>query len=58
MVPESDTGWDTCGHTETDVGTISTTGGGLCEMFDVRTNCGSSGDDTAGSSDIGDVFHG
>ena len=70
MVPESDTGWDTCGHTQTDVGTISTTGGGLSKMFDVQTNsfkvvsctnCGYSElyrDDTAGSSDIVDVFLG
>jgi len=59
-----------CGHTETEVGTISTTGNGLSEMFDVQTTsvevvsctqCGYSElyrDDTPGSSDIVDVFLG
>jgi predicted nucleic-acid-binding Zn-ribbon protein len=59
-----------CGHEETDVGTISTTGGGLSKMFDIQTNsfkvvsctnCGYSElyrDHTSGSSDIVDVFLG
>jgi len=38
MVPETQSGCDKCGHTETEVGTISTTGGGLGKMFDVQTN--------------------
>ena len=70
MVPDSETGCDKCSHTETEVGTISTTGGGLTKLFDVQTNsfkvvsctnCGYSElyrDDTAGSSDIVDVFLG
>ena len=70
MVPDSETGCDKCGQTETEIGTISTTGGGLSKMFDVQTNsfkvvscanCGYSElyrDDTAGSSDIVDVFLG
>lgn len=59
-----------CGHNGTDVGTISTTGGGLSKTFDVRTNqfklvsrtnCGCSvpyRDDTPGASAIVDVFLG
>jgi len=59
-----------CGHGETDVGTISTTGGGLSKMFDIQTNqfkvvsctqCGYSElyrDDTPGTSDIVDIFLG
>ena len=70
MVPDSETGCDKCGLTQTDVGTISTTGGGLSKLFDVQTNsfkvvsctnCGYSElyrDDTAGTSDIVDVFLG
>ncbi|WP_135826246.1 zinc ribbon domain-containing protein [Halorussus ruber] len=59
-----------CGHTETDVGTISTTGGGLSKMFDIQTNqfqvvsclnCGYSElyrDTGTAGSDIVDVFLG
>lgn len=59
-----------CDHSETDVGTISTTGGGLSKMFDIQTNqfkvvsctqCGYSElyrDDTPGTSDIVDIFLG
>lgn len=66
----NDAGCPKCGHTETDVGTISTTGGGLSKMFDIQTNqfnvvscthCGYSElyrDDTASGSDIVDVFLG
>lgn len=68
--PRADRGCPKCGHTETDVGTISTTGGGLSKMFDIQTNkfkvvsctqCGYSElyrDDTPGSSDIVDIFLG
>jgi hypothetical protein len=67
---QQDRGCPKCGHTETDVGTISTTGGGLSKMFDIQTNqftvvscvnCGYSelyrdvGSDT---SDLVDVFLG
>lgn len=38
MVPDTDRGCPKCGHTETDVGEISTTGGGLSKMFDIQTN--------------------
>ena len=72
MAPETDAerGCPKCGHTETDVGSISTTGGGLSKMFDIQTdsfevvpclNCGYSElyrDATSGSSDIVDVFLG
>lgn len=59
-----------CNNNETDVGTISTTGGGLSKMFDIQTNqfkvvsctqCGYSElyrDDTPGTSDIVDIFLG
>ncbi|MDZ7702077.1 MAG: zinc ribbon domain-containing protein [Halobacteriales archaeon] len=70
-MPETgDRGCPKCGHEETDVGTISTTGGGLSKMFDIQTNrfsvvsctgCGYSElyrDDTPGASDIVDVFLG
>ncbi|MFB6164505.1 MAG: zinc ribbon domain-containing protein [Haloarculaceae archaeon] len=33
-----DGGCPKCGHTDADVGTISTTGGGLSKMFDIQTN--------------------
>jgi len=72
MVPETDdsTGCPKCGATETDVGAISTTGGGLSKLFDIQTNsfkvvtcvnCGYSElyrDRTSGSSDIVDIFLG
>jgi len=72
MVPDTDDsrGCLKCGHTETEVGEIATTGGGLSKMFDIQTNsfkvvtcrnCGYSElyrDRTAGSSDIVDVFLG
>jgi predicted nucleic-acid-binding Zn-ribbon protein len=32
----ADPGCPKCGHAETDVGTISTTGGGLSKMFDIQ----------------------
>lgn len=65
-----DQGCPKCGHEETDVGTISTTGGGLSKMFDIQTNkfsvvtctnCGYSElyrDVGSGASDIVDVFLG
>lgn len=72
MVPEPDTerGCPKCGHAETDVGKISTTGGGLSKMFDIQTNsfkvvscvhCGYSElyrDTTSGANDIVDIFLG
>lgn len=65
-----DTGCPKCGHTETEVGSISTTGGGLSKMFDIQTNsfevvsclnCGYSElyrDTGSHGSDIVDVFLG
>jgi predicted nucleic-acid-binding Zn-ribbon protein len=65
-----DRGCPKCGHTETDVGSISTTGGGLSKVFDIQTNrfrvvsclnCGYSElyrDTRSGASDIVDVFLG
>jgi len=59
-----------CGHAETDVGKISTTGGGLSKLFDIQTNnfqvvscvnCGYSElyrDTGSTGSDIVDVFLG
>ncbi len=38
MVPDTDSGCPKCGHTETDVGEISTTVGSLPKMFDILTN--------------------
>lgn len=72
MVPDTDTdrGCPKCGHTDADVGTISTTGGGLSKMFDIQTNrfevvsctnCGYSElyrDVGSGTSDLVDVFLG
>ena len=66
----SSRGCPKCDHSETYVGTISTTGGGLSKMFDIQTNqfkvvsctqCGYSElyrDDTPGTSDIVDIFLG
>lgn len=65
-----DHGCPKCGHEETDVGSISTTGGGLSKFFDVQTNkftvvsctnCGYSElyrDVGSGASDFVDVFLG
>ena len=65
-----DRGCPKCDRAETDIGTISTTGGGLSKMFDIQTNrftvvtctnCGYSElyrDDTPGASDVVDVFLG
>jgi len=65
-----DVGCPKCGGEETDVGAISTTGGGLSKMFDVQTNrftvvtctnCGYSElyrDVGSGASDVVDVFLG
>lgn len=71
MVPDhSDRGCPKCGHTETDLGSISTTGGGLSKFFDVQTNrfsvvtctnCGYSElyrDVGSTGSDVVDVFLG
>ncbi|MFB6106096.1 MAG: zinc ribbon domain-containing protein [Halobacteriaceae archaeon] len=39
MDPESpDDGCPKCGHTDAEVGEISTTGSGLSKMFDIQTN--------------------
>lgn len=68
--PDADRGCPKCGQTETEGGTISTTGGGLSEVFDIQTtsfkvvpctNCGYCElyrDTTSGTSDIVDVFLG
>jgi predicted nucleic-acid-binding Zn-ribbon protein len=68
-VPGSD-GCPKCGHDEADVGSISTTGGGLSKMFDIQTNkfravsCTNCGytefyrADRSGGSDLVDVFLG
>ncbi|MEZ3116888.1 zinc ribbon domain-containing protein [Halobaculum sp. MBLA0147] len=68
--PSTDDGCEKCGHTEAEVGQISTTGGGLSKMFDVQTNsfqvvsctnCGYSElyrDTGSGASDLVDVFLG
>jgi predicted nucleic-acid-binding Zn-ribbon protein len=70
MVHDDDHGCPKCGHTETEVGKISTTGDGLSKMFDIQTNsfrvvsCTSCGyselyrDTGSGGSDIVDVFLG
>lgn len=70
MVSDTECGCPKCGQTETDVGAISTTGGGFSKMFDIQTNsfkvvsctnCGYSEfyrDRTSGSSDIVDIFLG
>jgi len=71
VAPDGDGhGCPKCGHEETDVGTISTTGGGLSKMFDIQTNrftvvsctnCGYSElyrDVGSGASDYVDVFLG
>lgn len=70
MDRDGDYGCPKCGHTETDVGEISTAGGGLSRMFDIQTNafrvvsCTSCGyselyrDTGSGASDIVDVFLG
>ena len=70
MDRDGDRGCPKCGHTEADVGEISTTGGGLSKMFDIQTNsvrvvsCASCGyselyrDTGSRGSDIVDVFLG
>jgi predicted nucleic-acid-binding Zn-ribbon protein len=70
MVSDSDSGCPKCGHIETDVGEIATTGDGLSKYFDIQTNsfkvvsclnCGYSElyrDTTPGTNDIVDVFLG
>ena len=67
---DTDRGCPKCGHEETEVGQISTTGGGLSKMFDIQTNsfnvvsctnCGYSElyrDVSSGASDIVDIFLG
>jgi predicted nucleic-acid-binding Zn-ribbon protein len=67
---DTDRGCPKCGHTETEVGQISTTGGGISKMFDIQmnsfkivscTNCGYSElyrDTSTAGSDIVDVFLG
>src|SRR5699024_5340888 len=66
----ADRGCPKCDHTDTEVGKISATGGGLSKMFDIQTNnfkvvsctnCGYSElyrDTPSGSSDIVDIFLG
>ena len=65
-----DDGCPKCGHTDAEVGKISTTGGGLSKMFDIQTNtfrvvsctnCGYSElyrDTGSAGSDLVDVFLG
>ncbi len=65
-----ESGCPKCGHVETEVGQISTTGGGLSKMFDIQTNhfqvvsctnCGYSElyrDVADGASDVVDIFLG
>ena len=67
---DRDDGCPKCGHTDAEVGTMSTTGGGLSKMFDVQTNkfrvvsctnCGYSElyrDVGSRGSDLVDVFFG
>lgn len=66
----NDDGCPKCGHTDADVGSISTTGGGLSKMFDIQTNkfqvvsctnCGYSElyrDVGSSGSDLVDIFFG
>ncbi|WP_313694347.1 zinc ribbon domain-containing protein [Halorarum halobium] len=66
----NDDGCPKCGHTDAEVGSISTTGGGLSKMFDIQTNkfrvvsCTSCGyselyrDVGSSGSDLVDVFFG
>ena len=68
--PNGENGCPKCGHTEVDVGEISTTGSGLSKMFDIQSNkfkvvsctgCGYSElyrDVGSSGSDIVDVFFG
>jgi Predicted nucleic-acid-binding protein containing a Zn-ribbon domain len=70
MDRNTDHGCSNRGHTQTDIGEISTTGDGLSKMFDIQTNsfkvvtcmnCGYSElyrDMTTGPSDIVDIFLG
>lgn len=70
MDHDGDRGCPKCGHTETEVGEITTTGGGLSKMFDIQTNsfrvvsCTSCGyselyrDTGSTGSDVVDVFLG
>jgi predicted nucleic-acid-binding Zn-ribbon protein len=65
-----ESGCPKCGHTNVDVGSISTTGSGLSKMFDIQTNkfkvvsctnCGYSElyrDMGTTGSDLADVFFG
>ncbi|MWG35195.1 zinc ribbon domain-containing protein [Halomarina oriensis] len=65
-----DSGCPKCGHTNVDIGEISTTGSGLSKMFDIQTNrfkvvsctnCGYSElyrDVGSSGSDLADVFFG
>jgi predicted nucleic-acid-binding Zn-ribbon protein len=67
---DTDRGCPKCGHTETEVGQISTTGGVISKMFDIQmnsfkvvscTNCGYFElyrDTSTAGSDIVDVFLG
>ena len=67
---DTDRGCPKCGHTETEVGQISTTSGGISKMFDIQmnsfkvvscTNCGYFElyrDTSTAGSDIVDVFLG
>lgn len=70
MSDAGERGCPKCGHEETEVGEVATTGNGLSKCFDIQTNrfsvvsctnCGFSElyrDTTPGSSDIVDVFLG
>ena len=68
--PGDERGCPKCGHTDVEVDSISTTGGGLSKMFDIQnrrfrvvscTNCGYSElyrDTGSSSSDLADIFFG
>jgi len=70
MSKDSDRGCPKCGHDETEVGSISTTGDGLSKLFDIQTNsfevvsctnCGYSElyrETSSRASDVVDVFLG
>ena len=68
--PGDERGCPKCGHADAEVGSISTTGGGLSKMFDIQTNkfrtvtCTNCGytelyrDVGSSGSDLVDIFFG